>query len=489
MERLPEALKIYVASFVIHSRDLASLSLTSSSLFDCARLSLYQKVALRSDLPSARDTIALILRNRTLRKAIRTIYFKTDEVWAKHPPVLSWIDNAMFQGMDKLRKVAFDRLPCSTGHLFQDLIAAIYAHCPELDEFIAVEIRWPLFRPKQRVALVTHLTVRPSLKRLTFRTSFAPGNPLLRTMTIADCISDMKMFLPLTFFTPQTRLESLDLSVERNSDALEAVSGLCFPHLTTLKITGFSDHSSRTLIRFLSAHSSIQAASFLRSETLVLHATDINILPNLRSISGPPAFISALSAICDKVKYVEVLNLNYYKSPNVSLSTTLMVHSIGGFPNLKHFSVERYLPNFADSLVHLLRASRDLQWWTGGFLYRHPDTLSSAMLEMATTFPSLKRIDICVWATPVPLLYDLQRESLRRIAARMPSLEKIFLFSDGLSFSNEIVGMHVVQRMALAPHEVDLIGPYQDVEYLQHVALDGLDWEHDPILERTFPFA
>ena len=111
------------------------------------------------------------------------------------------------------------------------------------------------------------------------------------------------------------------------------------------------------------------------------------------------------------------------------------------------------------------------------------------MLEMAPIFPRLKRIDIYMWATPGPLLSDLQRESLRRIAARMPSLEKICLFSDGLSFSNEIVGMHFVQRTDLAPHEVDLIGPYQDVEYLRHVVLDGLDWEHDPVMERSFPYA
>ena len=111
------------------------------------------------------------------------------------------------------------------------------------------------------------------------------------------------------------------------------------------------------------------------------------------------------------------------------------------------------------------------------------------MLEMAPIFPRLKRIDIYVWATPGPLLSDRQRESLRRIAARMPSLEKICLFSDGLSFSNEIVGMHFVQRTDSAPHEVNLIGPYQDVEYLRHVALDGLDWEHDPVMERSFPYA
>ena len=175
MERLPEELKIYVASFVIHPQNLASLALTSHSLLDCARLNLYEKVALRSDLPSVQDTVALILRNPTLRKTIRTIYLKTDEGWAKHPPVLTWINNAVFEGMDKLRKVAFERLPCLTGHLFQKLIASIYSHCPELDEIIAVEIRWPLFRPKHRVTLETQLTVPPSLKRLTFRSSFAPG--------------------------------------------------------------------------------------------------------------------------------------------------------------------------------------------------------------------------------------------------------------------------------------------------------------------------
>ena len=175
MESLPEELKVYVASFLIRLQDLAHLALVSSRLLDSARWNLYRRVILRSNLPSSQDTIALILRSPTLSKGIRAIHIKTDEVQDDQHPVSTWIDKDIFQGMDQLRKVAFQRLPCAN---FQELIASVYSHCPEVHEIIAIDIgQWPSNRSRESVTgLNTQLVVPLSLRRIIFRSGFYPGN-------------------------------------------------------------------------------------------------------------------------------------------------------------------------------------------------------------------------------------------------------------------------------------------------------------------------
>ncbi|PPQ97772.1 hypothetical protein CVT26_012802 [Gymnopilus dilepis] len=438
MEVLPEEVKIYMASF-LRPRDLARLARASRSFLDPARWNLYQIVVLKRRRRTLQDTVALIRQNPTVAKAIRSIHFKTDDDWAKQSPLPNgWIDRDIFRGMSQLQNIAFDGLPCANGHLFQDLIASVYSHCPELREITALDIHWPISPPEDRVELNTRLTVPFSLKRLTFKSDLISGCPspiFLSPVLRADCLLDMKMFLPLTFLTPGLRLEFLDLSIARNSDVLEALRCMRFHNLTTFKITGFVARSSRALINFLSLNDSIQNASFSISETPIVHdaGSEAGILPRLQSISGTPAFISALARICNRVKHVEVLNLDSsLRSPGLDKYRAIssLVSSVGGFPNLKHLSTPglRTESGQRQSLAPLFRDSRDLRWWTGGFSYRDAGAIGYVLSQLAPFFPVLSRVDIFFWSGGGdPLRSDKRHNSMLKVVQRMPSLKKIYM--------------------------------------------------------------
>ncbi|KAF8886690.1 hypothetical protein CPB84DRAFT_1787359 [Gymnopilus junonius] len=475
MEKLPVEIKEHITSLLGQPQDLTKLALTSSSYLSLAQRSLYRNVSLRSDLPNIRHTFGLLRRSPRLRKVIRVISFKTDEEWGSRPGrIQRWIDMDIFNGMDNIRRVEFRLLPCVPARDFQDMFATIYHCCPRIEEILATDISWPMATPPPGWVLNPQLEVPSTLKRLTFESSFS---------------SEMRKFFLSTFISPFSRIESLSLFVENNTETLEDISSLSFKCLKSLRVVDFSANSSRELVRFLLLNPTIESLSFPRADSINVEGEKVTVLPALRSLSGPPAFITQLVRICDSVKFVNALDLQFAGCYDSAHQASIrLVSSVGSFPSLKHLSVSHtYSFSLVTQLMHLFHDSKELQWWTGGFYCRDAAILKKLIHILSRSLPSLKRVDICEWTSCSILPYE-QREALSTMAVKIPSVEKITLFYDHLD-SNEIANVYFVPKKKSLAGLGGLIEAYQYYEggpYLKDrrcVDKHSVDWHDDLLLE------
>jgi hypothetical protein len=93
-----------------------------------------------------------------------------------------------------------------------------------------------------------------------------------------------------------------------------------------------------------------------------------------------------LSPKCDALKYIHCLTLDLNGVDHVVQDVNTMINAVDGFPNLKHYSVNRIIsaPVTAQIMQLLSLSSLELECWTGGFYCRNYGELVS--LQILTHF-------------------------------------------------------------------------------------------------------
>ncbi|PPQ85483.1 hypothetical protein CVT25_006639 [Psilocybe cyanescens] len=463
MNSLPAEIKDYICKLLMQPSDLANLARTSSQFLSLARWILYQNLELASDLPSLQDTYDLLRREPNLGRAVVTLSLVSGSgVWRLVEGSSTWIDQRIFHEMIGLRSITFDRIPCVPADRVRNIIGQVYKHCPQLQEILIINASWP----SSTATWESQLDAPSTLRRVTLRST---------------CSSAPTSFFRSTFFNASNTINVLELSLMRNGEVLVDIETLKFPQLHTFSVSVFSSISSGALIKFLNAHASIRNLSILDSEALNIGGSKCNLLPNLHTISATPQFLARLIKICDSIKFVRCLTLDFSRSYNSGTATEEMMSIISGFPRLKHCSVlHAYGPDDTLRVIEHFSESQELEWWTGGFYY-HDVTALYKICSVLTSFPMLLRVDILEWSTPPNFMLDVHLRGLRNMAKCIPSLQKICLYMPHSSGS-EIAAVFNVHRKKGLQKIYQYIEDGPHIGDRRRVQLDAVDWQFDPPL-------
>ncbi|KAF5329625.1 hypothetical protein D9619_009463 [Psilocybe cf. subviscida] len=452
MGSLPPELWSHICLF-LSPTDLADLALSSKSLLQSARRELYHTVVLDSDGRSVQETVKLLTKDIHLCRQVRKLILITSSGrwYPKNWPNFefqTWFDPAIFGRMDALHTIHFHGWPAGNprasggSDAFRDMLCAIYTMSRSLTSVklenvaLPAEIIFTNYKPTQH--LKPDFPVLPIIQRVTFKVTHGGG-------------FGWSFVLPTFFFRSPSPIEYLDLSFGRYTPHFEALSTLSFPRLRTLHFRNLPRPASRHMTTFLLAHPSLRYVHLLQCDLfLEVGRLNVNMLPDLHTISASPPLLLSLGQRCDSLRYIRCL---YIDCDSVEFELNEYQHMVNvtrGFPNLRHIAVSRPLRNgvHISELMAAFYVSIELECWSGGFYVRDLLKMDS-IPEVISIFPALARLNICEWTYPhvPPLSEATHLRALNEIARAGRMLKKIALYQVHLP-TNEISAVYAVAAVS-----------------------------------------